>query len=283
MIRFFRLHTDFEAEQQAEEQENEYEIKADEELKKSVYAILNYRYEYPDSYLIPSRTSVTQLKELAIERGDIYEAPVYEPDSRRSSGADDIAELMFSPLHAKPAFMREKGEKPANEIGTLYHTVMSEIDLDALRRSGAECIDAELDRMENEDIISADDRRYIDTDKISGFFTSSLGERLLRSSEVHREAPFQIFISAREYDPSLGAEYEDESIILQGIIDCYFEEDGKYVLVDYKTDKVGKDGAAGIRSKYGKQLELYRQAIEQLSGRRVGEAMLYLFDTGETA
>lgn len=279
----FRLHTDFEAEQQAEEQENEYEIKADEELKKSVYAILNYRYEYPDSYLIPSRTSVTQLKELAIERGDIYEAPVYEPDSRRSSGADDIAELMFSPLHAKPAFMREKGEKPANEIGTLYHTVMSEIDLDALRRSGAECIDAELDRMENEDIISADDRIYIDTDKISGFFTSSLGERLLRSSEVHREAPFQIFISAREYDPSLGAEYEGESIILQGIIDCYFEEDGKYVLVDYKTDKVGKDGAAGIRSKYGKQLELYRQAIEQLSGRRVGEAMLYLFDTGETA
>lgn len=278
----FKVHTGFEDVQSDEEQEEEYEIKADEELKKSVYDILNYRYEYPDSYLIPSRTSVTQLKELAIERGDIYEAPVYEPDSRRSSGTDDIAELMFSPLHSKPAFMREKGEKPANEIGTLYHTVMSEIDLDAVRCGGIECIESELDRMENEDIISADDRRYIDVNKVSGFFTSPVGERMLRSCQVYREAPFQIFISAREYDPSLGAEYEDERIILQGIIDCYFEENGNYVLVDYKTDKIGKSGSAGIRAKYNKQLELYRQAIEQLSGRSVSEALLYLFDTGET-
>lgn len=278
---YVEVHTEFGAEEISEGKEQENEIRADDKLKESVYKILNYSYEYSDSYLIPSRTSVTQLKELAIERGDIYEAPVYEPDSRRLSGADDIAELMFSPLHSKPAFMREKGEKPANEIGTLYHTIMSEIDLDAVRKKGAECIEAELDRMEKDDIISADDRKYIDTDKISEFFTSSIGGRMLSSKAVYREKPFQIFISAREYDPSLSSVYEDENIILQGIIDCYFEEDGEYVLLDYKTDKTGKSGSEGIRKKYNKQLELYQQAIEQLSGNSVKEKILYLFDTGE--
>ena len=83
-----------------------------------------------------------------------------------------------------------------------------------------------------------------------------------------------------EYDPSLSAEYGNETVILQGIIDCFFAEGDGYILFDYKTDKV-RDKTE-IRTKYEKQLSLYAEAIEKLTGKPVKEKYLYLFDTGET-
>lgn len=250
-----------------------------EDLKRSVYEILDYRYPYPESSTVPSRTSVTQLKELSIERG---EGEIYEPDSRRESGSGDIAELMFSPLHAMPSFMRGEAEKPANEIGTLYHLVMSELDLGLVSEMGAECVEGELSGLVKSGKISEEDIGYIDRGKIERFTESEICKRMIRSARVMREAPFQISIPASEYDPSLSGECAADEIILQGIIDCFFEEDGEYVLLDYKTDKIGRGGAAEIRARYDKQLELYARAIEKLTGTRVKEKLLYLFDSGET-
>lgn len=268
-----------ETEDDTEERDGEEPPEESAELRKAVYDILDYRYPYPESSIVPSRTSVTQLKELSIERG---EGEVYEPDSRRSSGSGDIAELMFSPLHAMPAFMRGEAEKPANEIGTLYHLVMSELDLELLRKSGAGCIEGELERLVSEGKISEEDIKYIDKKKLERFAESGICGRLLRSARVLREAPFQIEIPASEYDPSLTGESGRDELILQGIIDCCFEEEGGYVLLDYKTDKIGKGGAAAVRSRYEKQLELYARAIETLTGTPVKEKMLYLFESGET-
>lgn len=250
------------------------------ELRQAVFGLLDYSYPYTKSSTLPSRTSVTQIKELAIERESIYERTEYEPDSRRSSGADDMAELMFSPLHQKPAFMLDEGKKPANEIGTLYHLVMSELDLDRLRHEGAACVEDELSRLVNDGVVATEDIKYIEAEKIKGFFTSAIGLRMLASGEVRREMPFQINITAPEYDPLLPAEYSGETVILQGIIDCYFKEDDGIILFDYKTDKVHGD-PNGIRKKYEKQLELYKKAIETLTGSTVTESYLYLFDTGE--
>ena len=104
--------------------------------------------------------------------------------------------------------------------------------------------------------------------------------RMLNSDNINRERPFQINISALEYDPSLTGASRDEKVILQGIIDCFFEEGDGFILFDYKTDKV-KNNSAQIRDRYKKQLELYKQAIEELTGKPVKEKYLYLFDTGE--
>ncbi len=261
--------------------ENDMETYCDsDELRESVYKILDYKYPYKDADTVPTRTSVTQLKELSIGRENELDKTEYEPDSRRTSGVDDIAELMFSPLHQVPAFMRNEGTKPANEIGTLYHLVMAKLDLDRIKTEGTDAIDYELTRLCNENIIKTADMEYIDADKIKQFFHSDLAKRMLDSKDIHREKPFQINISARLYDPSLPPEYENETVILQGIIDCFFEEEDGYILFDYKTDRV-KDKAE-IRSKYEKQLELYKSAIEKLTNKPVKESYLYLFDTSET-
>lgn len=177
--------------------------------------------------------------------------------------------------------MREKGDKPANEIGTLYHLIMSELDMELVRREGADCVEAELERLTKSGRISSEDLRYIETEKIKRFIESGLCRRMLASDELRREAPFQINIPVSEYDPSI-TDSSGDTVILQGIIDCFFMENGGYVLVDYKTDKIGKGGAEQIRRRYEKQLELYERAIESLTGKKVKEKLLYLFDSGET-
>lgn len=248
------------------------------ELKDAVYKILDYAYPYELSNAIPSRTSVTQLKELELEH---YKNEVsYEPEIRSGSDIDDVAQRVLTPLQKTPKFMQKNDTKPANEIGTIYHLVMSKINLNKIREIGITAVDDELERIIAEDIISAKDMEYVDNAKIKAFFTSELAERMLDSKNIRREESFQINISALEYDPSLPNEYKNETVVLQGIIDCFFETNNGYVLFDYKTDKV--HDKAEIRSKYEKQLTLYAKAIEKLTGKPVTEKYLYLFDTGET-
>ena len=115
---------------------------------------------------------------------------------------------------------------------------------------------------------------------IKAFFTSDIGLRMMKSRNINREKPFQISISAKEYDPSLSDNSMGDTVILQGIIDCFFEEADGFVLLDYKTDRV-KNSALEIKHRYAKQLELYKKAIEELTKKTVKECYLYLFDTGE--
>ena len=75
--------------------------------------------------------------------------------------------------------------------------------------------------------------------------------------------------------------------IVQGIIDCFFEEEGELVLVDYKTTGVGSEGEfaarrESIRTRYAMQIDLYRRALEAATGKHVKEAYLYLTNLGET-
>ncbi len=243
-----------------------------DELRDAVYKILDYKYPYSESYLVPSRTSVTQLKELSLE-----EINEYEPDTRRTSGIDDVAELMFSPLHPKPKFLLDKTEKPSNEIGTLYHLVMSELDLEAVAKHG---VAKAYENLIHRGVLSAQDTEYIDLSKIERFFKSDLAKRMMQSDNICRERQFQINIPASMYNPSLDEFDTNDTIILQGIIDCFFEEPDGFVLFDYKTDKV-RNGAEEIKTRYEKQLELYKSAIEKLTGKVVKESYLYLFDINE--
>jgi len=71
--------------------------------------------------------------------------------------------------------------------------------------------------------------------------------------------------------------YENEKIRLQGIIDCYFEEEDGLVLIDYKTDYVGEDGVEPIKDRYKIQLKYYEDALVKITGKKVKEKYLYLF------
>ena len=89
-------------------------------------------------------------------------------------------------------------------------------------------------------------------------------------------------MDSKEIYPDLDGEaYKDEFVILQGIIDCYFEEEGEIVLVDYKTDYVPPgDGLDIIKERYKTQIEYYTRALAQITGKPIKERCIYLFWNG---
>ena len=95
---------------------------------------------------------------------------------------------------------------------------------------------------------------------------------------VSRELPFFTELSSIEYKPELDKDvYIDEKIRLQGIIDCFFEEEDGIVLLDYKTDYVEEGNEEEIADRYRAQLKYYKDALEKITEKKVKESYLYLF------
>ncbi|OOV53186.1 hypothetical protein B1A67_13780, partial [Clostridium botulinum D/C] len=114
--------------------------------------------------------------------------------------------------------------------------------------------------------------------KILNFFNTSIGKRFLKAKEVEREVPFHIQLKSTEIFEGLSKDiYSDEHIMIQGIIDCYFEEEDGIVLVDYKSDYFKDGEEQSIIKKYKAQIEYYARAIEELTNKKVKEKYLYLF------
>ncbi len=73
-----------------------------------------------------------------------------------------------------------------------------------------------------------------------------------------------------------------ETIIVQGIIDVFFEEDGEIVLLDYKTDSLPYGGGEKLAERYNAQMGCYAMAVEKATGKHVKEAVFYSFSLGKT-
>ena len=100
----------------------------------------------------------------------------------------------------------------------------------------------------------------------------------MEKGKLYREQPFVMEVSANQVKP----EYDpQEQVLIQGIMDAYFEENGALVLVDYKTDKVYGKNPASLIKKYQVQLEYYAEALERLTGKAVKEKYIYSIDLGE--
>ena len=96
-----------------------------------------------------------------------------------------------------------------------------------------------------------------------------------RKQKLYREQPFVLGVDAKELYPE---EEDGELILIQGIIDAYFEENRELILLDYKTDHVSKqDGADILKKRYKRQLDDYQQALEQMLQKKVRQKLIYSF------
>ena len=98
-----------------------------------------------------------------------------------------------------------------------------------------------------------------------------MAEELLQSEQLHAEQPFVLGLDSEE----VYRDVSGETVLVQGIIDVYFEEDGQLVLMDYKTDKVSCEKE--LVERYRAQLEYYAKALERLTGKNVKEKIIYSF------
>ncbi len=115
----------------------------------------------------------------------------------------------------------------------------------------------------------------VDLGRAETFFAGYLMKRITASPHCERELRFTEEIPAGRVKPELEPPLSEEPVVLQGAADLLFEENGGLVLVDFKTDHV-KDPAE-LWERYRGQLELYRDALEQSTGKKVKECLLYSF------
>ncbi len=204
-------------------------------------------YPYKNDIGVPSKVSVSALKRMQ------------EPK-------------MLRPMLAPSA---DDGIDAAQR-GTLMHRVMEHIGLEP--KSEAE-VEASIAQMARNGIIDAALEHEVDVDVVSRFLQSDLAARARRAKMLRTEQPFCLQMSATAAGMSATSK---ESIVVQGVIDMCFEEDGKWIIVDYKTDRVSKAQAVQAARKYAVQLDLYAKALSNITHMDVAEKHIYFLKPGES-
>ena len=177
-----------------------------------------------------------------------------------------------------PEFIRGRQKITAAETGTAYHKIMEKLDFSRAGKEGYTYVAGRAAELVNSGILSEEEIKAVDLRKAADFFDTDIGRRCIEASRagvLYKEQPFESKISI-----------SGEDVLVQGVIDCWFEEDGEVVLIDYKTNRIDRSRAldeekARIREMYRTQLEMYADAIEKAAGKRVKEKYLYLFAIGD--
>ncbi|QSZ26912.1 helicase-exonuclease AddAB subunit AddA [Aceticella autotrophica] len=218
---------------------------------------LQYKYPFEKSTVLPAKLTVTEVKKLL---------------------NDDMSTFLIKSSHLKkPAFLDEKKDFSAAEKGTFLHLVMQKLDFSKVKTENN--IKEQIELMVRSGILAESQAKTVDTGKILAFLCTPVGIRMKNAEKLYREIPFLTKIKATEIYKDLTSEYENEYILLQGKIDCYFEEDGGLVLIDYKTDYVTKDNLDSLKNEYKIQIELYSKSLEYITGKKVKERYIYFFST----
>ena len=253
--------------------------------------------ELPDP--LPVKISVSDLKKESYEDEiavGLYTEP--EPDALSAPHPDEQPGGTDPSLLPRFLLSDQPSALTGATRGTIYHQVMATLDLAAFHRDAddtmqsAEKTDApdypdhvssllqtQMKRLVTDHHLPAEEAEVIQPAKIEKFLTSPLGERLItadRKGKLHREQPCILSKPADEIE-RFRERGETTPIMIQGIIDVYFEEEDGIVLVDYKTDRIRAGEEDSLIRRYRIQMELYREALETVWSKPVKECWLYSF------
>ncbi len=217
----------------------ENEFKITDEYKK-IENKFSWKYPYSYSTKLPSKITVTELKRLGDEL---------------TEGLNENEELAISPV-----FIDESLEAGTN-FGTLLHNVMQRLDFEKLN------FDEVLSSVEEKYRKSV--RKYLEQ-----FAKTNLYSEILKAKNIWREMPFNLSMKIGELY-KVDDESKDDSILIQGVIDLYYENEEGLVLVDYKTDRL--DSRDEFIKRYKSQLDYYKKALESLTEKNVTKVEIYSF------
>ena len=214
----------------------------DENKRELIRHRLEFKYPY-DSNNIKSKYSVSQLNRIGQE-------------TKRLS------------LN-KALFVQTRRKLTPAEVGSAMHTVMERIDFGKAVSEGEQYVCELADELVGRELLTEDERKAINTKNIATFFKRKVGKRAALAAELHKEREF-----------ILQKTIEGEETVVQGIIDCYFIENGNIILIDYKNSFIGDQGSEDeIKARYQGQMDLYREALEAATDMKVTESYLYLFNS----
>ena len=176
-----------------------------------------------------------------------------------------------------PKFYKTQLDKiSAAQIGKIYHTVLEHIDFNISSLNELEIF---INKLKKDNILENTELKIIDREKILNFLKSDLVKRIKNSNLVKREQHFTIGLLPEEVYSTSEYKGLKSKVLVNGIIDLYFEEKDKIILVDYKTDKT--QNFLNLREKYSIQLEIYKKVLERNTGKKVKESIIYLVNSSK--
>ncbi|MDR2600153.1 MAG: helicase-exonuclease AddAB subunit AddA [Oscillospiraceae bacterium] len=221
----------------------------------------DFVYKHKNSIDLPSKLTITAITKL---------------NDEDTATADWVNNYMANKaINEPPRFISGKEILSGAKKGTLLHLVLQHIDY-KMCSSESETW-KELQQLVKMNILNEVDIDIIDIKQIVNFVKSQIGVRMTAAKTLNREFKFSILTPANEI-------YQNgvkDKILVQGIIDCFFEEDNKLVLVDFKSDKINNNMHSKIEQ-YTPQLTMYAKALERITGREIKEKVIYFLDNGNS-
>ena len=214
---------------------------------------LNWKYENEFLSNIPIKTTVSVLKKAESENVDFFDL------NNNEVGLKDKV----------PEFLQDEKITSAR-IGTLTHFILQKLDFTKIKTK--EDVKDFIQELVSKNFMKLEESKRVSVEKIYNFINSEFANKIKNSKSVYKEKPFCLsFPTSRIFKDN----ESDNKILVQGIIDLYFEnENGNLSLIDYKTDYVENDESELIQ-KYRVQLELYKEALEKGTGKKVEEVYIY--------
>ena len=229
-------------------------------------ARLAWHYPHLSSANIPSKLTATQIKGRTLDREAAEEgAPV--PSQR----------VEQPPIHRPDFRGGEKGLSPTQR-GTALHLAMQYMPLTGDHSLVA--IRQELERLVDQGYLTKAQGDAVEPERLAAFFASPLGKEMMEARECRREFKFSLLVPARDYYPE--AE-EGEEVLLQGVVDAWFDNGDGVTVVDFKSDRIAPGGEKARAEEYRPQLEAYSRALSAILDRPVRRKVLWFFATGTAA
>ncbi|MDO4173351.1 MAG: helicase-exonuclease AddAB subunit AddA [Eubacteriales bacterium] len=179
----------------------------------------------------------------------------------------------------RPFFEREARGLTPSEAGTAHHLFLQFCDF--ARCESDEGRRAELERLRRKRILSDTQADAIRLEHIAAFFGSELYQRIRTAEQVRREWKFSILVPAKDYYPE-AADFAEENVLMQGVIDCLVETEDGLLIIDFKTDRVKRQWAAKRAEQYRGQLAAYCRAAHTVFGKPVAGCALFFLHCGAT-
>ena len=230
---------------------------------------LTFRYAHAQAIDLPSKVTATELKRLEAE-----DAP---PED---AGAPLLAGAPRTQTFRRPDFSARARKLTAAERGTATHRILQYLHFADARTP--EGIRAQVETLAARGELTGREAQAVDTASLLRLGQTPLGAQLAAAEAagtLRREFRFSLLCPAETFFPGAG----EEQVLLQGVVDAWFETKDGLVIVDYKTDRIRPDAVPERTAYYAAQLRAYAGAMARITGRPVCRRTLYFLHCGCSA
>ena len=230
----------------------------------TIKELIKFEYPYKKHSDIPAKMAVSRLY----------------PDILDDNVSYDMTAILKPKI---PYFAAQAKQNKGADIGNATHVFMQFCDFNRVVNNGVE---DELEYLVNEGYLSKDAASLVDVSALKVFFASSLFKKIFNSKKIYREKRFNVNLPASDFTKESQNEFLGESVLVQGVIDCFiYDDDGEILLIDYKTDHIPdyiskEKGIDILKQRHATQLQYYKKALEKITASKVKSMILYSFSLG---